>query len=900
MSLLLARLVVVPPDPPATATPLPEGPAPWTADGASMKLGGYGLRPGVATLWGRRLIELSEPVADAPTSDWASLLRSGYGVIRAVVFDGIPYVFDERLLRTVYGNDAQPPTDDFTISHAFVVRQGLAVSCGPDRERGVASGRALDITLRRQSLQDEGILSSLFKTPALETRINASVVSQDDTIIQVESVAGWADEGRAYIGRECFDYTSLGTSGADAASFEGVTRAVVGLPHYHAASSLSAYARVTDVPKHWRGRFVEVFEHLVSPEGRMLGTALCVVGLYCRQTWRGYVDAEPHETAAGKTIRCLPIVRLAGQEIGAKLELEVAMNAPTDPLLAFTTADVLRVHGDATGTTVHSGPNTAIAEFATLDAWCRRVSADITSDFGIGSLWLSVTAPFAARYHIRVDGYFAGSTAGVSVYAAAWFLANGTYGGQSSQVTTNFTTQIPIDVDAAQVQWLVVRAAPSEEFAAVDVPSSGTAVIETGDKREIVRWDGVQLSDADGQEDLVALRLVERQVDGSPRADFFQLGGKVQIISGSRGTWSEVFQRLLTSSGTGDRGAYDTLGLGFGCGFPSTWIESASIDDEPMANTQVSAAANDRRSIVDVIGGWLALWSRCLVQRRNAAGEVVLAVVSTVVTDDPLATAIAPGDVLLGGHGTPEVLDAPNTIVAKSTGYEVDPLTVVYRDRARVQAEGQRRWSFVTPGATRDIILEYAPGLIIRADGQAAVSVEAPAGSTAAELQPGDRVSLETAHPTVFGWSAGAYSPAALNGVVMERSHDLFTEVVTLTILLQGRDATNALLCPSARVVRAVSSTVLEVASVRAEGDYYPGPRLVVGDKVTIYEPGNETVNSAAATISAIDYDESLITFNAVPAFAGTVPTYVTYDDYTTVTADQQSLMFVRADKRWS
>lgn len=867
-----------------------------------MKLGGYGLRPGVASPWGRRLIELDSPVADAPTTDWASLLRSGYGVVRAVVFDGIPYVFDERLLRTVYGHDATPPTDDYTISHAFVVRPGMQVSCGADRERGVANGRSLDITLRRQSLEDEDILTSLFKTPALETRINTSVTTADDTIIEVESTTGWAAEGRAYIGRECFDYTSLGTSGTDSASFEGVTRAVVGLPHYHASSGYSAYARVTDTPKHWRGRFVEIFEHLVSPEGRMLGAALCQVGLYCRQTWRGYVDTEPQETAAGKMVRCLPIVRLAGQEIGAKLELEVAMNAVGDPMLAFTTADVIRVHGDATGSTVHSGPNSAITEFGTISAWASRAAADITSDFGIGTLHFSLSIdPSPSDYGgIYFSCYFTGAAnANATVYASAWFLAHGSYTSGATQDATVSQGRIPIDVDRAPVQWLVVRAAPSEEFAATDVPTAGTAVIECGDARETIRWDGVKLSDADGQEDLVALRVVERQVDGTPRASFFSLGGKVQIIAGSRGTWSEVFQRLLTSSGTGDRGSYDTLGFGFGCGFPSTWLEAESIGDEPMANTQVSAAANDKRSIIDVIGGWLALWSRCLVQRRNSAGEIVLSVVSTLVTDDPLATAITEADVLIGGHGTPEVLDAPNTIVAKSTGYEVDPLTVIYRDRARVQAEGQRRWSFVTPGATRDIVLRYAPGLVIRADGQAAVSVEAPAGSTAAELQPGDRVSLETAHPTVYDWSVGSYSPAALNGIVTETSLDLFSDIVTLTILLQGRDASNALLCPSARVTRRVSSTVLEVESVRQNDEYYPGPRFNIGDKVMVYEPGNETTNSAAATITDIDYDDELMTFNSLPAFAGTVPTFVTFDDYTTVTADQQSLMFVRADKRW-
>jgi len=846
-----------------------------------MKLGGYGYRPGVSPPMGRRLSVFDGFVRDQPTDDWASLIAAGYGVVYGALIDGIPYVLGERELYTILGVEAAPPTDDYTRSAALAITPGMSVSCEIDREKGIAAGRALDIVLRRQSLEDEGLTTALFKDPSLTAVLTTDVVDVGTTTFAVDSTTGWDPDGLLYCGQECARYSSTSTT-----SFDGLERGVAGLAHYHAANAASGYAEVTDVPRYWRGRFVSLFEHLVGPDGRYLGTYWCVPDTYCRELWAGTIDAEPQEVPLGKSLRCLPLVRLAGAEIGAKFAFEVAHDGQADPLLWFTRADQIAVHAD--GSVDGAGPHDgSIGEFATLAAWCSKAAADISSDVS-GSATVAVMAD-GLRPPLRIlVNVNATSTGAASVRAQAWFLAGGSYGSASSSDASSGFLSIPIDFNSSPSAWLVIRAIPSEDFAVADVPQSGTAIIESGSLRERVRWDQRKIIST--QPDLVGLRLVEREVDGTPRTDPWRYGGTVTIVAGTSASWSDAARTLLTSSGTGDRGTYDTLGFGFGIGLPDDALDLDAFEDEPMSSTIISAASDERRGIGDVLGGWLALWSRCLVQRRNAAGRIVLAPVSTIVMDDPTAPTLGAADVLLDGHGTPEVLEAPNTLKCDASGYEAGSESVIYRDASRVQAESQRMWTLRTPGATQDDVDLYAPGLLKRVEGQAAVSLEA---LPSCELQPGDRVALTTAHPTVYDWSSGTYGPASVNALVHSVEIDLWSGVRRLVLLLQGRGSANALLCPSARVTRVVSSTVVEVT---------PGDegRFAVGDALAFYEPGNETATRATSTVASINGIDHTITFagSILTGGAYTNP-WVTFDVYTAAVGDQAEYMFVRSDKRW-
>lgn len=852
------------------------------------RTGGYGYAPGMSPPMGRRSEEAYVEPDEAPTEDWPSLVRAGYTSVFGVLVDGIPYGLGERRMLTVRGVEALPPTDDHTMSEALMVTPGMASSCEIEREAGVGSGRARDLVLRRQTLVDEGLTTALFKTPGVSAVLRTSVSDPAATIFEVDSTTSWPVSGRLYIGRECADYGTLGTEGPGGASFEGLRRGVAGMPHYHAASGISGYAIASDVPQEWVGRIVTWYEHLVAPDGRFLGTHWCRVGTYCREYWTGTIDSDPQDTAAGKVFRGLPIVRGANQEIGAALDLEVALDSAGNPLLWFTAADQIKVHVEAAGSSTHVGPTAPPNEFATLDTWCALAADAITTSLG-GSATVQIAAPWRPQREIIVTGLYPSALTPLAhVVASGWFLVDGTYGAGSTAEAATFITRIPVDLDGAPVQWVVLRAKPSEEVDVADIPVSGTAMIESGNVKEIVRWDGTRTVDSDAQADLVALRIVERQVDGSPRANFFAYGGTATLISGTTGSWSQVFRELMTSSGTGARGEFDRLGFGFGCGFPETLIDLDALASEPMATQLVSAAASERRGIGDVIGGWLALWSRCLVQRRNRAGRIVLTPVSTLVTDNPAATVIGADDVLLGTHGTPEVLQSPNTIIAEVGGYDTEAPPVIYCDRSRAQAEGQRSWKLVTPGGTTDVILQHAPGLTIRTRGQRAVKFEAP---PECDLQCGDPVVLETAHPTVYDVTTGTYAPASINAIVAQVARDDWTLVPTITLLLAGQSQANALFCPTARVTNIYSTTELMVVA----GDELD---FAVGDEVKVYEPGNEGAYSLNRTIDAIDTEQHMITVNTAVTLPAT-NLHITYREHSACTADQQALMFVRSDKRF-
>lgn len=850
----------------------------------------HGSAPGRSPPLGRRRSAFAAPVADPPTEDWASLLRSGYGVVFGALIDGIPASFGERQLYTVLGREAEAPSPAHTRSAALMITQGLATSCEPDREKGVSSGRALDIALRKDSLSDESLLTALFKTPALSSRLETTVSDPDAAVFEVDATTSWTEPGRGYIGLECFDFAALGTSGPYTASFEGITRGVAGMPHYHQAARLSGYATITDVPQHWRGRFVVLYEHLVSPEGRYLGDTWCTVGTYCRERWAGFIDAEPQDVTAGKLLRCLPLVRALGQEIGSKLALDVAMESQSNPLLAFTAADKITVETESYRATGPLAPR--VDRFATLDAWCASAASDIVTSIGSANIRLQITAPGHPAADILVVGYEPGAPTvrGLAVYATGWFVRGGVHNGAANADNT-LVARVPVDYDGASVAWLVLRAQPGADIDVVHVPPSGIGAIAAPDgTTELVRWDEARTSDADGQDDLVALRIVERQVNGTPRVNPWRWGGSLTVLSGSRGSWSDVAREILTSSGTGARGDYDRLGFGFGCGIPEGRLDVDTFTAPPMSTQTVALAATERRSLADVLGGWLALWSRCLVQRRGADGVIKLAVIDTTVTDDPSAESIGADDVLLGGHGAPETIDAPNTITCESSGYEIETTQATYRDRGRVQAEGARTWKLVTPGVTRDTVIELAPGIVSRLYGQAAIALKAPPGSDVAELQPGTRVALETAHPLVYDWTAGSYAPATINAIVLPVSDDLWTGVAEIKLLLQGRSQANADLCPAAPVVRVVSSTVIEVGA--GEEDTF-----AVGDEVRVYEPGNEDVVSVVATITGIDADTHYVTLDTAVTSAPVL--WMSYAPYGSVTADQTERLFVRSDKRW-
>lgn len=811
--------------------------------------------------------ELVPQATGTPTTDWASLIRAGYQVVRSFLVEGIPYVFGERKLYTVLGAETATPAN-YTASAALMILEGDGASVDCDRQSGLASGRARDIVLRRTTLQDEGLLAALFKAPTWRSRLTAAVTSPTQTVFNVASTTG-VSTGLGYIGRELvrigsYDSTTLG----------GLTRGLCGMPHYHRSSANSGYSEVTDVPTYWPGRWVTEYEHLVSPEGRYLGDTWCTVGTYCRESWKGFVDDFPREVPAGKSIRCLPLVRVAARKVGAKITGRPYRTADGFPMIYWTPTDTITIRKGLSVPVAATGPTSNSDTIQTIRGW------QVSAVAGMGAGWWGA----ASESRQTVSFGYTGGNVALVAEPRAWFLRAG-------EVRAHDTVPVTVDYAGAQTSWLVIEVDSTEDATIDDVPDRGIVRITIGSQTEVAAYDGTHRDTPPAGyylRPLIALRLVSRAIGGTPRLDPWMAldQATVSIVAGYQGTWAESFRAMLTSSGLGSRGTYDVLGFGFGLGVPETWIDLDSLSGDPMGSTWVDATSADDTTAERALCGWLALWGRCLVQKRNASGVIVLSVVETTVATDASATTIAPADVLLGGTGVPELIQQPNIIEIDSG--DGNP-RLIPRDRSRMNAEGDRRWSMRAVGATPAEVAAWASTLLGLGDGQTAQEFDLLPGT---EIEAGERRRLTMAHSLTYDYATGAYAPASIDARCVSVERSRWTEIVRARFVLAGQWAAPAMLCPSARVLFAYSSDTLVVR----EGHQ---AFFAAGFKVYVYEPGNEATRATAMTVASVSTSPARIQMTgSLPTWV-TADTVVTFDDYVTCVAAQQAFHFVRSDKLW-
>lgn len=806
-----------------------------------------------------------------PSSLWGSLVKSGYQIVYGLEVDGIPYLFGERELWTTRGAAAASRNaDDFTMSYSLVIDEGTAFSVECDREKGVASGRAVEFVFGRQQLADEGLGAAIFARPTLRANLTSTINDPADDTLDVDSTSGWDATGLLYVGRECVRYTST-----TATQFGGCQRGVAGYPHYHTANTSGGYRQCTDTPVFWRGRLVTVWAHLCGPDGRFLGQRWCAHGEWCRQEWRGYVRDAPRPAAGGMVLACLPLVRLAAQEVGAEIsgrmlpDWIVAEESDTVTILGSSTVEV---PGRAVGGT--SG-------IVSLDAWCliaaRAANADLTED-------VTITR--------RKDSVRFGFNSGAAGYEAlvapqAWFLDSSREYITLASPSTITGTYVDVPLAWADVfavgAWVVVEIDPDADASDADIGTEGYVLLESPDGRTIVSYNQTR-STSDGAKR--AFRISGYSSAWNP----WKSDTTVRVIGGVDGSWGKIFKTLMTSSGTGERGAFDTLPVGFGAGVPASWVNPAA--DRVTTDTRIIGSTTGRTSAEDLLGGWLVLRRECLVQRRQDDGAVTFDVVSTDVVDDPDALTLTDADVLMDGHDSPELVEAPNHVRVRTSDSAWERPLVVVRDSVRAQAEGVRALDVNAPGLRREDVLEAAGELLLLGDGQSAVRLRLPPW---VEVQIGAAVDVTSAHPAIWSWSTGTYAPSTVLGRVVAWSRVAWSQVQEVTILLAGQAQERFFLAPSAFIEQGVSTTVYRVRKGDALG-------FAVGDEVRVYAVSNEGASSGVVTLTAIDetsdaYD--LFTFDGNPGVSSTYERWVTFADYASCVTRQQRFLFVRDASDW-
>lgn len=850
----------------------------------------------------------------APTAQWGDLIKSGYRVVYALQVDGIPYQFAAREMLTVEGVAPTVPSG-FTMSYALIIREGMKISVEPDREKGIAAGRVVEFTLGRQQIADEGLGPPLFSRPTARATLTASVTEPVATTFNVDSTSDFGSTGSFYIGREYCTY-----GGKTSTSFTSVTRGVCGDPHYHTADARGAYRQCTNVPIYWRGRLVTLWAHLVSPEGRFLGDDWCTLGEFCRQDWRGYIRDTPRPNQDGITIACLPLVRIGAVEVGAELQGTLARDQFLGlPMIVTEASDTIFVANPTLSAvnipTTPTGADYRIQAVATWAVQAHQSLNAVDADY-LAQIYAAPEALYVILPEDEDTNPAFATGPAAYVRGQAWFL-----GDQPPSVSV--VSRVSIDTDTQRVSylhripyrwesspgaynrgaWIVVKIDPSEEFEDAVLAATGTLALEYNGHREIATYTET-ITNEDGT--LIAFRIGSRHFGESWSLitqsgegwDPWRNDTTVRVITGATGPWDVCLRTILTSSGTGDRGTYDLAAYGFGVGLPGSWIAAGDLGDVPQGN--IMALTTGKTSVENLLCGWLALARMCLVQRRQADGAIVLDVISTDVADDTEAEQLTDADVLLDGHDTPEIIEAPNHIrIVASDAFNERPLYIV-RDAARAQAEGVRSLELKAPGIGPERALELGGEMLLLGDGQAMTRLRLPPW---VEVQSGDARELTTEHPSIWDWEAGEFGPSSVMGRVLTYERDLYTQHQEAEILLAGQSAGRTMLCPAALIIDVPGHSTTTLLHV-AQGD---SVGFRAGDEVLLYERTNEDSDTGTATIDAVvegvTYDAGVtyydtIEIDADPAVDG-LEVMITYADYSSCVTRQQRHMFVRSDKEW-
>lgn len=829
---------------------------------------------------------------------WSELIDAGYSRVLGVTIEGIPFAFLETQLLTTADEPVAVPSGYTSAPSSLRVRESDRISRELDRVTGLGRGRSLDLVFALDALTVAG--ADLFRTPSLRARLTTDA-DGTATTFQVDDTTGFAAAGSFYVGREFVTYT-----GTTATTFTGLTRAVAGLPYFHPSSTSSGYRYCTNRPQYWRGRFVTVYEHLVGPDGRALATTACTVGSYCRELWKGYVDAQPQIDGRQMLLRCLPIERLLAQDLGGTAKGKVLFHPLEDatvPADAFgrypvviTPSDTVFVQNLDTNDnlTVSLLPAGASPVVSSVDTAALSIFAAIQNGFSArfvaGSYDVGVVEgeSVSVRFRVCVEDPATNAREVLTMNSSVWFFEQTRRQRTFSDVVAvNLATARQVTGDqfdynvnpnARANPWVVVKPDLEADGEPTTWPSSGYVLLENDEGLEVARFDSLISAESWAAGQVLAFQLTERALMGTTRVNPFLASTLATVIPGMRGTLEEVVETLATSSGTGLRGVYDTLGYGQGLGIPGTWFD---IDGWPMSSQFVDGASDDKASVEKVVGGWLALWGRCLTQRRGADGYVRIEAVSTTLDVPGTALTVMPSSVMVGSTQAERLFESPNVVRIEDSLRQKRTVSVI-RDVPRQQSEGARSVTFVAPGISTASALILGAKMLALSDGQLVVTMAVRPGL---DLQVGDPCRLDLDHPAIWSWEDGAVAQSVPARVIGE-TLSLGTGERTMTFLVPAQQQVARQLCPAARVDGYLSTTLLEVDDVTG---------FEAGMEVRVYRRGLSST-STTRTVAAVYATAGTIELTT-PLAAVTYPadgdTWLTYADYNTGTASQDEHLFV-------
>ena len=812
-------------------------------------------------------------------------LKRGWSEIYAVTIEGIPYVFTERIPSRVDSTAAIGLPAGYVLAvDALTIEGDQSISITLDRKSGGSSGDSFDLTLDYDSLNDAGLLSVLFKQ-ATQRAVLTADLAYNATTITVDDTSAFPAAGSLYLGCELVGYT-----GKTATTFTGCTRGVAGYAYKYGSES-PTFRVASNTPIIWRGRFVTLHAHLVSPEGRLVDSTW-TTGTYHREIWKGQIDSVAEPIGRGFRFRSLPLVRTIAKPIGSDTQGDLYALEPTDPgsFAQFPVGDLSQsvlvyLQEGATGVSAEVDGFIPVQDAITwMGHWLWGLQSEIQDAFSA----LTISNPdtsfvmLGGQPAARVSFSYAGASSAaiighltVPASSGPYFLKPGTYSTKVGSYWRDFHIDIPIRFDPLVSGYLPVKTTTGEGWMDQTIPATGYGLIETGEGAELIKWSDMLDNTDTTEADLgavVLLKILERGINGVGPQDL-TLGGTLTVTAGYAGTVTDAIRTVLQSSGTGARGTYDTLALGFGYGFPEAWIDESAGGlggFQSLSTNNVDMVVAGRVSLEELAGGYLLLNGMALTQQRSDDG-VRIALVSTSPphTVEQSMVTLEMDDAILSRVEPARLVDAPNIVkIDRSGAVGRKPYTAV--DLPRVQAEGPIELSITAPGITIAQAGAYAQAVIALGDGLQSITIKVGAW---VELEPGDPVAVGVAHPAVYDFAEAERAPANVAGRVVGSRFNLADGTQDLTILIRGAYVGARFLCPAQAVQSKDSTTQITMTSTAAAGMYKEG------EVITVYNRGQETAatpEKANHTIDTISGAAITITGSTFGSWVG-AGTRVTY-----------------------
>ena len=742
-------------------------------------------------------------------------LKYGWSPHYSLTIQAIPYLFTEGLDGAGVG--LTPPSGYTEEAAALVIDEGAAVGQKVDRDAGLGVG--FPLTWR---LLDTEIVRSLIRAPALTGILQADVTATATTF-SLDDVTGWIAGDKFQIGLE---QVTIGVVNAGPATLTGCTRGVNGPAYTHSAGS-GASARITDLPRFWRGRLVELYANPVDPSGYAPGTALTD---NAELIFRGHISAGPDRVGATWQFEALSLDRMLARPMSSSMTgtvMDTEIRTPANPDWPV----LFRIEAFAAGASQWT-EELIIRPFAS-DSYGDLVSESgvmdrITEAFEaeIATLGAPTTARLeSVAWRQVANGTWKGAwEAGLSLDTNAaidlvhtillagtggHFLEN--YGGFAGGGTVVnkpvwlgwYYTAIPTGPQGVQrpKDKATIRLDQADP---ADVPDSGAILI--GD----ALYTYTEKAAGTGFVYLGGLS----QIGGAPPPEDI-VGKSAEIFRMATDTLDDLIRQMITSSGTAAlrSATYDTLHRTQGYGLEEDLLDVVGVGESVGALLKATpiSVSSAGESMEETICPLLALTGRALVAKpvpRDAANALDplhsyrIALIRTGPSAGPWAAEITDAHLMDPG-GTPvEVrrIDNPPTrikVEGKQAGKEIAPIQINDLDR---EVGGPRELAFAIPMIHKAPIVALA-AVWAKARFAADLSAREVDLLTAPwiDAEIGDRVKVTVTHHSMVDLVTGAAGAFSGVGRVLGSSIELDTGLRRWTILFGGYFESLAL-CPSAAV----------------------------------------------------------------------------------------------------